>query len=294
MPASWSHEKKEREMLVPAWLVKMIYTCLEKEPSKRFANGTAIQDFIHSSIIAEENKIGNVSTEQLTIARTNELQLKKQIEKLELQAAERDDLVGYLQMQIEKKDKEIEQYQYASNYNLPKPKRAGISKSLFAFILLIALGVGGFTTYDSLIRPEKAKKITRDTIAHVQPVSAPVDSAAVTDSKTVKKIKPKLKKNTAPALSKWAKKQPEKQLSENASKNDKPVGGKEYRIMTKAFIHSAPDVETRTNVFIFPGKETVTAMDEKDDFIYVSFVNSGGKTTKGWLLKKNLNLVNEY
>jgi len=197
-------------------------------------------------------------------------------------------------MQIEKKDKEIEQYQYASNYNLPKPKRAGISKSLFAFILLIALGVGGFTTYDSLIRPEKAKKITRDTIAHVQPVSAPVDSAAVTDSKTVKKIKPKLKKNTAPALSRWTKKQSEKQLSHNASKDDKPIEGKEYRIIAKAFIHAAPDVETRTNVFIFPGKETVTAMDEKDDFIYVSFVNSGGKTTKGWLLKKNLNLVNEY
>src|SRR5437868_12731760 len=107
-------------MQVPAWLIKMICRCLEKEPAKRFRNGVEIQEFIHSGIIAEETKVVNNSTEQLTIARTNELQLQKHIQKLELLAAEKDNLIEDLQTQLGLKNKAIEQYEYVGNYNTLK------------------------------------------------------------------------------------------------------------------------------------------------------------------------------
>jgi eukaryotic-like serine/threonine-protein kinase len=39
LPEEWSEERKHEEMQVPAWLVKTIYRCLEKNPKHRFANG---------------------------------------------------------------------------------------------------------------------------------------------------------------------------------------------------------------------------------------------------------------
>jgi serine/threonine protein kinase len=46
LPASWSADKKQHEMQVPAWLLTVIRTCLEKLPANRFANGMILQDAI--------------------------------------------------------------------------------------------------------------------------------------------------------------------------------------------------------------------------------------------------------
>src|SRR6478609_8176658 len=46
LPAGWSNEKKEAEMLLPEWVFSMIYRCLEKKPENRFASGMALHDFI--------------------------------------------------------------------------------------------------------------------------------------------------------------------------------------------------------------------------------------------------------
>jgi len=153
MPSHWSHDKREREMQVPSWLIKLVYRCLEKEPGKRFVNGTELQEFIHSALIAEETKAANNSTEQLTIVRTQELQLKKYVQKLELVAEEKDSLIQALQMQLESKDKALEQYQNSESYYSLQTKKTGISKGLFIMVLLIALGLGGFTTYHSFLQP---------------------------------------------------------------------------------------------------------------------------------------------
>ncbi|PAW93857.1 hypothetical protein CKK33_10265 [Mucilaginibacter sp. MD40] len=46
LPASWSDEKKAQEMQVPQWLLKIIDKCLQKDPDKRFRNGTELHDAI--------------------------------------------------------------------------------------------------------------------------------------------------------------------------------------------------------------------------------------------------------
>lgn len=49
MPATWSPEKKEKELHVPEWLLSLIYRCLRKIPQERFANGTELYNFIVTS-----------------------------------------------------------------------------------------------------------------------------------------------------------------------------------------------------------------------------------------------------
>ncbi|WP_207496144.1 serine/threonine-protein kinase [Aridibaculum aurantiacum] len=86
LPAAWSDEKKVQEMQVPAWLVNMIYRCLEKKPQQRFENGDVLHDFIwhnlggstslavvgaNADALAQENRRLRHENEQL------QLQLKK-------------------------------------------------------------------------------------------------------------------------------------------------------------------------------------------------------------------------
>jgi serine/threonine protein kinase len=56
LPESWSAAKRGHEMQVPAWLIKLIRKCLEKNPQNRYANGMVLQDAIVESSIAEPVK----------------------------------------------------------------------------------------------------------------------------------------------------------------------------------------------------------------------------------------------
>ncbi len=294
IPSYWGQDKKDREMQVPAWLISMMRKCLEKEPSQRFRNGMEMQEFIHNGIIAEEHKMVNVSTEQLTVARTHELQLKKQVEKLEAQSIEKNDLIDHLQTQLAAKEKAIEEYQYAAAGTLARPKANGVSKGLFFLVLFIALGAAGFTAYNSLLTPRPQTHLA-DTTAVVAPVNKPVDTQATLVTKPFKKIKPKLKKsivfNTATASATTHQNPVQRQEKEV----DKTVAAaKEYKVISKAFFHASPDEHTRGNVYIIPGDETITAMEEQKDFVYVAITDAKGKTIKGWVMKKNLQPVNDY
>ncbi|MGH2564293.1 MAG: serine/threonine protein kinase, partial [Ginsengibacter sp.] len=294
IPSHWSHDKKEREMQVPSWLIKLVYRCLEKEPAKRFRNGTELQEFIHSGLIAEETRAANNSTEQLTIVRTQELQLKKYVQKLELLAEEKESVIEALRMQVESKDKALEQYQYSESYYSSQTKKTGISKGLFVIVLLIALGVGRFTTYDSFLRPVKRNLSDSSTMQAEQSINH-VDSSSIADHPPVRKAKTRFKENISLPTSSTSKGQPEQLNSgvENAVYKN-PVALQQYKVINNAYFYVKPDVHTRRNVYIIPGEEPVTALNEKDGFVFVSFIDIKGKTTKGWVLKKDLSAVSDY
>ncbi len=59
LPQLWTDEKKDREMQVPEWLVRMIYRCLEKKPEKRFINGTELHNYVvyHSASPVVNNRV---------------------------------------------------------------------------------------------------------------------------------------------------------------------------------------------------------------------------------------------
>lgn len=296
LPASWSEEKQEREMQVPAWLTRMIYRCLEKEPADRFRDGASLHDFIHSGIIAEENRTVNLSTEQLTLARTHELQLSKQIESLEEQAAKKDELIEDLQMQIELKDKALYQFQYVADYTAPKS--GGISKSLFFLVFLLALGFGGytaFTAYNNYIKPEKQLPVADSSLASGKKALDKLDSAFEAGNKLAKKGKRPVKKSIAiPTGNSEVIEETTDPASETAPAKTAPITkapvnkGIKYKVIKTAYFHILPEKDSRSNAFIPAGNTTVTSLNEKDGFIFVAFSGSNALTIKGWLSKDDL------
>ena len=292
MPGSWSDEKKEREMIVPAWLVEMIYKCLEKLPSKRFKNGKELQDFMHAAMTWEENKKAVHVSPAGIITDSNDELLKKHVDKLELQVAEKDNTISDLQYQIEVKDRELYQLHYTENYYPSKKK--GISKSLFFLVLFIALGLAGYNFYYSFVIPYQDS--LKDTSTQINnKISNSIDSSLIPKNKPVKKIKAKPKRTTTVPVP--------GQRTEVANKSlyyEPPVASgevdeaKRYRVTSTAYFYDLPDESSRNNYYLNVSDETVTALDETDDFIHIEFINIKGETATGWLSKKKLSQVHDY
>ncbi|GAA4310444.1 hypothetical protein GCM10023149_05120 [Mucilaginibacter gynuensis] len=55
LPETWSAEKKAQEMQVPAWLLEMVYTCLQKNPQDRYSDGSALHQAIVKGTLATAN-----------------------------------------------------------------------------------------------------------------------------------------------------------------------------------------------------------------------------------------------
>ena len=291
----WSYDKRETEMLVPAWLLQMISRCLEKDPAKRFKNGVELQGFIHSGIIAEENKellsmgsSGHVPSAVVISGPLDDFIWREQVHQLETEAAKKEHLINELKYQIEVKDRELYQLNM-ERYNQPQSR--GISRSAFFTVFIIALGLGAYAMYDSFIKPYRES--SNIPVEVKNNVTSPVDSSFVSETKLKKKSRTKAKrKATVPAANeKTGSVAQSKNKKEPAySKNDLHKTNK-YRIKRNAFFYDRPDKSTRNNYYIVDKDATLTAIQEEDEFIYVEFVDSHGKATQTWLAKKDLSLV---
>lgn len=86
IPASWTKERREKELLVPEWLIRMIYKCLEKDPANRFKNGIELHEHIsHQKLIvsgslnSDSLKLSSLYEENIRLKKENE-QLLKQLQ----------------------------------------------------------------------------------------------------------------------------------------------------------------------------------------------------------------------
>jgi hypothetical protein len=62
-----------------------------------------------------------------------------------------------------------------------------------------------------------------------------------------------------------------------------------YRIASKANFYNAPDENTMRSTFISESSnKVVSALEDKNGFIFVEYTNNLGFTSKGWLSKKDL------
>jgi serine/threonine protein kinase len=57
LPESWSEAKRQHEMQVPLWLLRVISRCLEKLPQNRYADGLKLQEAIVKSSIADSGSV---------------------------------------------------------------------------------------------------------------------------------------------------------------------------------------------------------------------------------------------
>jgi eukaryotic-like serine/threonine-protein kinase len=291
LPGSWSNDKQEREMEIPVWLLSMIYRCLEKDPAKRFKNGSDLQEFIHSGTVTDERKKGiNNPAGETAKLQIDESVLRKEILHLQTHLAEKEELLKDLQYLIDTRDRELIEAQY---YNATK--RKGVSKSLFFLLLIIALGLAGFAAYDTFYHP--AKNITIDTaVPGDKKLPETADSPTVVINKPIKKVKGKLKKNTNTPILAVSYKPRRKlaPLSDSTSTQNHLRPANRYTILNTAYFYDVPDIHRRSAIYLTTGDATLTLSGETGDFRYAVFTDDKGKVIKGWLLKKDFEPATDY
>lgn len=75
LPKTWSKEKKDSEMNVPAWLLQLIKKCLQKKPEDRYASG----EELHAAVV--QSSVSTVTNNQPETSEINAL--KEENEKLQ-------------------------------------------------------------------------------------------------------------------------------------------------------------------------------------------------------------------
>lgn len=289
LPATWSHEQKEKEMLVPEWLQEMIVTCLEKTPVNRYKHGMELQDFIHARIIAEEKKQElDLPSAVVVQAPLDDLLWKEQVRQLQAVVVKNEHLINDLKYQVEAKNNEI----YELNMQLHnQPKRSGISRSVFFTVLILALGLTGYALYNAVVKPNQEATAKTNNVKEGN--NADADSSALSSAKAKKKttVKPK-KKTVKPAVDQ--KKTPSGVLSNTTPSTEvarTPGKGHQYRIKNLAFFYEMPDKRSLTGYYLAGGDIMLTALQEQPDFVFVQFSTRTGKMTRAWLARKDLNPV---
>ena len=107
-----------------------------------------------------------------------------------------------------------------------------------------------------------------------------------------KNIKP-AKKDTIPPQLKQAPGNNESSETKIPEISKNPI---QYRVKRKTFFYDYPDENTQRNTFLLPYKGSygiIKALDDKNGFIYVVFINHAGRTSKGWIRKIDLDLVDQ-
>lgn len=276
----WDAGTSEKEMHIPLWLLLMIDKCLEKNPGKRFGNGIELKDYIDNSM-QQEKLAASAEPAAAVLLPIDEFALRNEIEKLKTKLEEKEELLSEMRAQADAKERELNYYRQQSS------RRTGVSRSLFVIVLIMALGAGGLAAYDTFL---SNKKSTAPVTEQQPVVSKPLiaDSSLLEAENTAKnnKIKPVKYTNT----------NPEENIESKAPKKKTPLPatGNEYTIVKDTYFYSAPDKNSRSDVYLTAGDATLTLLDEKNEFAYVLFINDDGEKTKGWILKKDFVRINDY
>jgi eukaryotic-like serine/threonine-protein kinase len=269
MPASWTEEKKIREMNVPQWLLDTIYKCLEKKPQNRFPNGMALHEhivtnslqFAHAAqTIVSPNGVSLNGTESSSLLQQEnqklqreKAELQKQLQHYQELARNKESELVALRVSSTQKDRDIQilkdrlaQYPPAQ----PAPvRRGGVSKGTFVFLLLLTIGLGVFAAY-SLFNAVGSGNSD-------QQVTETPEKKPVVQQRTV-------------------------------------IG--QYKVVAeRAYFHNEPNESSRrSSAYMTPSDEIIDALDERSGFIYVEFTNSKGQTSKGWLRREDLMTLEEW
>ncbi len=307
LPVSWSPERREREMQIPEWLVTLAYTCLRKKPDTRFANGMELHDFIvyHATPL--------LSADKMTTPLFSKANSDVEKEQLKQQLAQQKQQMAVLQKEMEdlKASARNNDSTFAPQPVLDQPQQSkGISQNTFVLILLLVLGLAGFSLYSFFNSGKKDNLAASATDSTTAPDTSTLQNHVNTQlSPMTKEQEEQLKKHKADSIkavqtAKLAAQRVKDSLAKlNADTTDKitvntppnkPSKAVQYMVVSKAYFYSTPDEATRRNVFVQPSNSAiVNAEDEQGDFVFVSFTTTKGEVSKGWLRKKDLQQLSE-
>ena len=69
----------------------------------------------------------------------------------------------------------------------------------------------------------------------------------------------------------------------------------QYKVQSpRAYFHNEPDQAARRGAYLIPSNDVIAALDEQNGFIYTEFTNNKGQTSKGWIRKSDLIMLDEW
>jgi eukaryotic-like serine/threonine-protein kinase len=310
IPTSWSKEKLDHEMLIPEWVLSMVYKCLEKKPEDRFANGVELHEYIalNSTLTAKkEETSGDVNfllqeQNQKHIIEKEELQ--KNLLKYQHLLKQKDEEIEELKSGLLYKESELQQIKNSNNFSAPvsSTKRGGVATSGFIALLLITALLAAFSAYSLFSNRENR---IADNVSERSSYTAPAkndnkNNISEEENNNVNETFEPPKETTAPEpIIEPVIEQEEKTADTVVTKQEnEPVASsgtslqKKYKVtVPKAYFHDEPDESTKRNAYLIPSPDTLTPIEEKNGFIYIIFTNHLGQTSKGWISKKDLETI---
>ncbi len=291
LPKNWSGERKDSEMRVPEWLLAILAKCLEKESSLRFSDGVEL----HKSIVNKHT--ADIGNSEAIAGRNSLLEQENKALKASLQQL---------------KQQEVIQDRSVRHRDPSDDGKIRIALPLFIALLFLLAGSMAFAIYsqyfkagpntdpvstfadttvldttDSAGLPERKAKDNYD-----KEIRALIDSVQRSDNKPDS------------TLDESAEPDPEEQVpqtntepvTDNDNANDdveQVQRAPKYTLSAaRAYFYTEPLSSSRTNNFLAKSNEPeLTALDDRNGFIYVIFFTSNGQVTKGWLRKRDLRRI---
>ena len=305
LPDSWSQEKKDREMQVPAWLLALISKCLQKDPDHRFGNGMEVQEAIllQNSNVADQNDVAASPELQSENQRLQALVMQDQ-----QKVAEKDRQIAALTERLKNKEQELQAV--TRNGALRQTENAGavsISRPILYTLLLLIAGLSAFAGYQVLGNKQadtaNMSAVMGDSVSQSDgtedSVSTPVNSKS-TRQRKAEQDSADLARAEMEKLQEVIPAEPDPsqeeviQDSESNSSTDNDIGKVFSLAVPEAYFHDKPDPDTRRKAFINHwNKARLTALNDLNGFIYVVYTNEDGQTSKGWMNKKDLVIIGE-
>lgn len=314
LPDNWTDDKKEREMQAPQWLLNVIAKCLEKDPDKRYSNGVELHEAIvmgSTSLTLADDSTGSAGVLQSENERMQMLALQYQ----EAAAAKERQLAS-LKGLLSQREAELAAIKDNSvvSSSPANGSKINLSKSLFFALLFLLAGLAAFAGYALM---SKGNNYTAD--GKIMPGA---DTSLVKDSSSVKQERNTFqeqedenKKNSISDTGDTGnvtdgilegQSNADAQLAENedespvdtaidSSDPTPPVSkAKKYTLaVSKAYFYDQPQAGSRRNTFlVYSNNAELTALEDRNGFIYVVFFTTQGDITKGWLRKSDLRRIN--
>jgi serine/threonine protein kinase len=287
LPETWTEEVKAREMDVPAWLLEVIKKCLEKNPEKRYANGSELQEAIlHENF--DQSKAGSkIVGAGFTLAKNTALSDN-----------DRDST------------NIIHDVPPTESTNVEKsPDTMEVSKPLFISLILLLVALGAYSAYSLFLANTERKQIVYEdsTNTNVQDTAGTNLPYEIEPDTT--KINPPVKVDTAARQAEVDSLQKafQQQTGEANVKPATPViptenvvepiissNGVRYRLPKGAlYFYDEPSAEAvKYKVLpLWTNKTKFTVLDEQNGFVQVMHTTTDGEVTKGWLNKNDLREV---
>ena len=288
LPQSWSADRRESQMRVPAWIVDIIAKCLLKDPSRRFKDGLDLQQNIIHNYTAETGN-SEVLASRYNVLQKENKDLKEKLSILESRNRSQDSRI-------------TENYVNSNVISLSKPVYYGILLCLFGLIAFSAysyynqtptiqdsqvtnsVDAAGMDSTSVTNEPEQKEKDDFD-----KQIRAAIDSVQNADSTLNVGTVQEKPVDGDPQAGQIAGPDPASTDSENGG-NQKSA---KYTLSaTRAYFYDDSNERSRRNSFLAKwNSPELTAIDEKNGFIYVEFFTVNGEITKGWLRKRDLRRI---